>query len=424
MTMVATSGPGRLTQAARRARTRSALLEAAARGLSRDGYANLVLERVAREAGYTRGALYHLFANKEDLALAVVGWVEETWFAEVGHLLADDTDPVGALVALARGHAVYCRRDVARVMMNLAVEFSGQEHPVGRAVESVGRRIVADCTRLISAGRRSGAIPPGPAASVAGSRLSRRAGRAHDPPLGANTFRRPARRKSGPRCARAAAGASLDGILIAMKASMPHSRPKVACHLRFGAEALLRMTRDALAGKETAYYPRGRERQRPATLEPRPAESPQDVVESLAHSSQDLDDVWRLVGDDAWETPVVEPAGNPVLGTLPLHRVTLMRWTEVEVHGTDLGLGLSDWSDDFVTAALPMRLAWLNTRRTNHRAVDESVQGAWLLEPTGNEAWLVRVDGTVVSSSPAIVGTTSDVTFSGSSRDLLAPLLR
>jgi maleylpyruvate isomerase len=246
-----------------------------------------------------------------------------------------------------------------------------------------------------------------------------------------------------------------------MKASMPHSRPKVAvrgvaqrtreiteslrsledaalrsesllpgwsrltvaCHLRFGAEALLRMTRDALAGKETAYYPQGRERQRPATLEPRPAESPQDVVESLAHSSQNLDDVWRLVGDDAWETPVVEPAGNPVLGTLPLHRVTLMRWTEVEVHGTDLGLGLSDWSDDFVTAALPMRLAWLNTRRTNYRAVDESVQGAWLLEPTGNEAWLVRVDGTVVSSSPAIVGTTSDVTFSGSSRDLLALLL-
>ncbi len=98
--------------------------------------------------------------------------------------------------------------------------------------------------------------------------------------------------------------------------------------------------------------------------------------------------MWRLVGDDAWETLVVEPAGNPVLGTLPLHRVTPMRWTEVEVHGTDLGLGLSDWSEDFVTVALPMRLAWLNTRRTNHRAVDESVQGAWLLEPTGNELGL------------------------------------
>ncbi len=119
----------------------------------------------------------------------------------------------------------------------------------------------------------------------------------------------------------------------------------------------------------------------------------------------------------------MEPADNPDLGALPLHRLVLARWTEVEVHGTDLGVGLSDWSDDFVAAVLPMRLAWLNTRRSNHRVVDESVQGTWLLEPTGDQAWLVRVEGTVVSSSPATVGTISDVTFRGSSRDLLALLL-
>lgn len=152
----------RRTQAERRARTRDALLEAAARGLSRDGYANLVLERVAREAGYTRGALYHLFANKEDLALAVLNWVDETWRAEVGYLVADDADPVAALLAVARGHAVYCRRDVARVIMTLRVEFSGQDHPVGRALKKGERRLVDACTRLVAAGRRSGAIPPGP----------------------------------------------------------------------------------------------------------------------------------------------------------------------------------------------------------------------------------------------------------------------
>lgn len=49
-----------------------ALLESAARNLSRYGYGNLVLEQVAREAGYTRGALYHQFQDKEDLALAVI----------------------------------------------------------------------------------------------------------------------------------------------------------------------------------------------------------------------------------------------------------------------------------------------------------------------------------------------------------------
>jgi AcrR family transcriptional regulator len=157
---------GRVTQADRRARTRAALLEAAARGLSRYGYANLVLEQVASEAGYTRGALYHLFDGKEDLALAVVNWVQETWYAEVGPLLAGAADPVAALVAVARGHAIYCRRDVARVMMTLRVEFSGQDHPVGRAVADVVRRLVADCTRLVTAGRQSGAIPPGPPARV------------------------------------------------------------------------------------------------------------------------------------------------------------------------------------------------------------------------------------------------------------------
>src|SRR5919112_585540 len=120
-----------LTQIERRARSRAALLEAAARGLSRHGYGNLVLEQVAREAGYTRGALYHQFRDKEDLALAVVAWVNETWWKEVGESVAAEADPAEALVELARGHAVYCRRDIARVMMALRIEFAGQDHAVG-----------------------------------------------------------------------------------------------------------------------------------------------------------------------------------------------------------------------------------------------------------------------------------------------------
>src|SRR4051794_7233732 len=79
---------GRPTQAERSARTRSALLESAARGLSRYGYGNLVLEQVARDAGYTRGALYHQFKDKEDLTLAVLEWVDETWRQEVGEVAA------------------------------------------------------------------------------------------------------------------------------------------------------------------------------------------------------------------------------------------------------------------------------------------------------------------------------------------------
>jgi len=164
----ATSAPARerSTQAERRARSRSALLESAARGLSRYGYGNLVLEDVAREAGYTRGALYHQFKDKEELALAVIEWVYENWMREVGDLAARQTDPVAELLALARGHAVFCRRDIARVVMALRIEFSGQDHPVGQAIEQISETLIKRCVRLINAGRRDGTIPAGPPSKV------------------------------------------------------------------------------------------------------------------------------------------------------------------------------------------------------------------------------------------------------------------
>jgi AcrR family transcriptional regulator len=155
---------GRRTQAERSARSRTALLEAAARGLSRYGYGHLRLEEVAREAGYTRGALYHQFKDKADLALAVIEWVDENWMREVGEPASRETEPVSELIALARGHAVFCRRDIARVVMALRVEFSGHDHPVGREIERIYETGVRRVARLIKSGRRDGSIPPGPPA--------------------------------------------------------------------------------------------------------------------------------------------------------------------------------------------------------------------------------------------------------------------
>ena len=150
------------TQAERSARSRSALLESAARGLSRHGYGNLVLDDVARQAGYTRGALYHQFRDKEDLALEVLRWADATWRHEVGALAEAQAEPVAALLAMARGHAILCRRDIARVAMALRVEFSGRDHPIARELERVQSGLVKRLARLINAGRNDGSIPPGP----------------------------------------------------------------------------------------------------------------------------------------------------------------------------------------------------------------------------------------------------------------------
>jgi AcrR family transcriptional regulator len=156
----------RRTQAQRRASTRTALIESAAKAFSRYGYGNVVLEQVARDAGYTRGALYHLFDGKEDLALAVVDWVAGTWEREVWEPAQRVASPVDVLVACARGHVVFCRRDVARVMMALRVEFDGRDHPVGRAVEDIAKDLGRRFSSLINSGRRDGTIPGGPPAKT------------------------------------------------------------------------------------------------------------------------------------------------------------------------------------------------------------------------------------------------------------------
>jgi len=160
------------TQAERRARTRAALLEAGAKGFSRYGYGNVVLEKVASEAGYTRGALYHLFAGKEELALAVVDWVGDAWEREVWQPAQRADSPVDVLVALARGHIVFCRRDIARVMMALRVEFDGREHPVGARVTEIGKDLATRFGAVISAGRRDASIPPGPPARTLGAAIT------------------------------------------------------------------------------------------------------------------------------------------------------------------------------------------------------------------------------------------------------------
>ena len=105
--------------------------------------------------------------------LATLDWVRETWYAEVGSVFDEDLAPVDALVELARRHAVYCRRDIARVMVALRVEFAGRDHAIGDAGARRSQSCSSMLRQLINAGRRDGSIPPGPSATVlAGATLA------------------------------------------------------------------------------------------------------------------------------------------------------------------------------------------------------------------------------------------------------------
>jgi AcrR family transcriptional regulator len=91
----------RRTQEERTEQTRAALIAAARRLFGAEGFAEVGAERVAREAGMTRGALYHQFTDKADLFAAVLDQVE----AEIAQRVADAVagfaahDTIGMLLA-------------------------------------------------------------------------------------------------------------------------------------------------------------------------------------------------------------------------------------------------------------------------------------------------------------------------------------
>jgi predicted lipid carrier protein YhbT len=97
--------------------------------------------------------------------------------------------------------------------------------------------------------------------------------------------------------------------------------------------------------------------------------------------------------------------------------------TEVEVHGSDLDLGLEDWSEVFVAHVLPIRLDWLATRRSNHRSFDRTLEGSWLLVAEDGPATVVSVRGPQVTVERRDQTTEADAVIVGSRRDLLALLL-
>jgi AcrR family transcriptional regulator len=86
----------RRTQAQRAADMRDALIAAARPLFASPGFADVSLEAIVRDAGVTRGALYHHFADKTELFAAVFEQVEAEMAARMAKTVeaAAETDPV------------------------------------------------------------------------------------------------------------------------------------------------------------------------------------------------------------------------------------------------------------------------------------------------------------------------------------------
>ena len=102
--MNAETGRQRLTRAQAKAQTRERLLDAAASLFARQGFAGTSVEQIAESAGYSVGALYSNFENKEQLFLDLLTTRVSDRIGSVAEILAaapgSGEDPAGALSRL------------------------------------------------------------------------------------------------------------------------------------------------------------------------------------------------------------------------------------------------------------------------------------------------------------------------------------
>lgn len=106
------------TQAQRSEQTRSALIAAARRLFAERGYAAVGTEEIVREAGVTRGALYHHFNGKRDLMRAVYEQLEAELSAEFGSQITPGADP---LTVLREGAETFLDQCLEREVQQIAL---------------------------------------------------------------------------------------------------------------------------------------------------------------------------------------------------------------------------------------------------------------------------------------------------------------
>ncbi len=157
---------GRRTQAERAAQTRDALIGAARPLFASVGFADASLETIVRNAGVTRGALYHHFADKTELFAAVFERVEGEMAARMAEAVAvaGHSDPVEIMRLCSGLWLDACAEpEIQRIVLLEALAVLGWER-----WSDIGHRYnIGFVTGLLTDAIESGSIPRQPVEATA-----------------------------------------------------------------------------------------------------------------------------------------------------------------------------------------------------------------------------------------------------------------
>lgn len=144
-------------QQARTDATRKRLLAAAERLFARDGFEAARLEDIAAQAGYSRGAFYANFEDKEDIFFELLKQYVAERIEEVNALIQRYKDPKDRLQAL-RSHYTRIAEDRRVALLSLEFKLFAIRHPEAharlRARQQSMRLCGGDLLRRINKGLR------------------------------------------------------------------------------------------------------------------------------------------------------------------------------------------------------------------------------------------------------------------------------
>jgi AcrR family transcriptional regulator len=147
---------------------RRELLDVAIDCFARFGYQATSIDRIAREAGVTKGALYYHFKDKADLLFAAVQNRVGQWERRV----ADEVRPVPSAAARLRQVAQVCldhatKSNHRRMIITLMVEALDTNAPLSAEFREMMRRFREFLATLVGSGQRHGEFRPDVDAVVA-----------------------------------------------------------------------------------------------------------------------------------------------------------------------------------------------------------------------------------------------------------------
>ena len=123
----------RLSREESRAQTRERLIEAAHEVFATEGIEATTIDRIAEEAGYSRGAFYSNFETKDDLLKALADRESEKMESEFAQLEGSGLPPERMLQAL-REYALQMTTDRKACLFYLELEMYGVRHPEARPI--------------------------------------------------------------------------------------------------------------------------------------------------------------------------------------------------------------------------------------------------------------------------------------------------